>query len=262
LYAQRGLPVHLICATRGEVGIVDPEYMEGFESVAALREHELRCAAGKLGLAGVHFLDYRDSGMPGSEDNHHPKALAAAPVDEVAAQIARYMRQLKPQVVLTFDPIGGYHHPDHIAIHNATVRAFELADDNSFPTNGLPAYRPGGLYYHIMPRGYLRWLVRLMPLLGRDPHRYGRNEDIDLVALSKDDFPVHAVIDYKSVKELKEQASACHASQGGTGASGGLMGWIRRLRGDKDHFMRAYPPPNGRRRAKDLFEGLDHVSSR
>ncbi|MEA3438738.1 MAG: PIG-L deacetylase family protein [Chloroflexota bacterium] len=262
LYAQRGMPVHLICATRGEVGVVDPEYLEGFESVAALREHELRCAAGILGLAGVHFLDYRDSGMSGSEDNHHPKALAAAPVDEVAAQIAHYIRRLKPQVVLTFDPIGGYHHPDHIAIHNAAVRAFELADDNSFPTNGLPAYRPDGLYYHIMPRGYLRWLVRLMPLLGRDPRRYGRNEDIDLVALSRDDFPVHAVIDYKSVKGLKEQATACHASQGGTGTSRGVWGWIRRLRGDKDHFMRAYPPPNSRRRAKDLFEGLDHVSSR
>ena len=86
LYAQQGAAVHLVCATRGEVGDVDPEYMQGYDSIADRREHELRCAAQMLGLAGVHFLDYRDSGMPGSEDNHHPRALAAAPLDEVASK--------------------------------------------------------------------------------------------------------------------------------------------------------------------------------
>ena len=117
LYAKRGVDVHLVCATRGEVGEVSPEILEGFDSVSALRVNELRCAAGILGLKGVHFLDYRDSGMPGSEDNHHPLAMAAAPLDEVAAKVTHYIRKLRPQVVLTFDPIGGYRHPDHIAIH-------------------------------------------------------------------------------------------------------------------------------------------------
>jgi N-acetyl-1-D-myo-inositol-2-amino-2-deoxy-alpha-D-glucopyranoside deacetylase len=56
MYARRGVKVHLVCATRGEAGNVAPEFMRGFESVAELRENELRCAAGELGLAGVHFF--------------------------------------------------------------------------------------------------------------------------------------------------------------------------------------------------------------
>ena len=87
LYAERGADVHLVCATRGEVGEMDEKYMQGFESIADRRESELRCAAGILGLEGVHFLDYRDSGMPGSPDNSHPQALFAQPVEEVAENI-------------------------------------------------------------------------------------------------------------------------------------------------------------------------------
>ena len=80
-YAQSGVEVHLICATRGEVGNI-PEALVGKEnSVAELREAELRCAAYQLGLEKVHFLDYRDSGMSGSEENNHPTCLAQAPID-------------------------------------------------------------------------------------------------------------------------------------------------------------------------------------
>ena len=86
-YARQGVAVHLVCATRGEVGDVDPQYLRGFNSVAERREHELRCAAEKLGLTSVHFLDYRDSGMPGSDDNHHPRALASAPIEDVAQRL-------------------------------------------------------------------------------------------------------------------------------------------------------------------------------
>ena len=53
LYAQRGAQVYLVCATRGEVGDVDPQYMQGFETIAERREYELRCAAQKLGLKEV-----------------------------------------------------------------------------------------------------------------------------------------------------------------------------------------------------------------
>src|SRR5512139_2116978 len=101
-YAKQGAAVHLICATRGEVGTVDPKLLEGFDSIADLRESELRCAASTLGLTSVHFLDYRDSGMPGSIDNQHPQALINQPIDVVAGRIAGLIRQLKPQVVVTF----------------------------------------------------------------------------------------------------------------------------------------------------------------
>jgi len=78
LYASQGVEVHLVCATRGEVGEMDPKLLEGFASIAERRESELCCAADMLGLKAVHFLDYRDSGMPGSPDNTHPMALAAS----------------------------------------------------------------------------------------------------------------------------------------------------------------------------------------
>ncbi len=257
LYAQRGVSVHLICATRGEVGEVAPHFLEGYQSIGELREDELRCAAGKLGLAGVHFLDYRDSGMPGSPDNQHPQALAAAPIDEVAAKVTGYIRKLRPQVVLTFDPIGGYRHPDHIAIHEATVRAFHTAGDpEQFPDEGAP-YQPDKLYYHTFPRGWLTWVVRLMPLFGKDPRRFGQNGDIDLLEVVGEDFPVHARIQYGEVVKVNEDATACHASQGGMASSGNwAMRLAFRMAAGVDSYTRAYPEPDGGRKERDLFSGI------
>jgi N-acetyl-1-D-myo-inositol-2-amino-2-deoxy-alpha-D-glucopyranoside deacetylase len=254
LYAQRGVQVHLVCATRGEAGEVAEEFLEGFDSIADRRVSELRCAAGILGLSGVHFLDYRDSGMAGSPDNSHPNALAAAPVDEVAAKIAHFMRSLRPQVVITFDPIGGYKHPDHIAVHRATVRAFEMASDPAYQDQ-LPTYQPQKLYYHVFPKRMFRLIVRLLPLLGRDPRRFGRNGDIDLLALVEEgDFPVHASIDYRSVIDKRDGAAACHVSQlGGGPPRRGLIGWAWRRMGGKDQYTRAYPPPTKGLREDDLF---------
>ncbi|HWQ83561.1 MAG TPA: PIG-L family deacetylase [Anaerolineales bacterium] len=243
LYARQGVAVHLVCATRGEAGEVDEEYLEGFGSIAERRESELRCAAEMLGLADVHFLDYRDSGMTGSPANQHPQALAAAPLLEVAEKIACWIRELQPQVVVTFDPIGGYRHPDHIAIHQATVKAFTMAADPQIWAGGLAPFRTQKLYYHTIPRGLFRWGVRLLRLFGRDPRRWGRNGDIDLVALAADDFPVQARIDIRPVAGIKAQASACHASQGGPVMRQGLFGWVTRLGNRYENYMLADPPP-------------------
>ena len=132
LYAQKGYDTYLVCATRGEAGTVDAEHLNGFKDTAELRTAELERAARILGLKKVFYLGYRDSGMPGTEDNNHPDAQINHPIDEVAGQVVKYIRELKPDVVITFDPIGGYRHPDHIHIHKATVLAFEKADDPSF----------------------------------------------------------------------------------------------------------------------------------
>ncbi len=262
LYARRGVAVHLICATRGEAGEVSPEYLRGFNSIAERREAELRCAAEKLGLSGVYFLGYRDSGMAGSPHNHHPQAFASAPLEEVAAKVTGYIRRLRPQVVLTFDPIGGYRHPDHIAIHRATVRAFELAADAGFVDGNAP-YQPSRLYFHVIPKGFLRFAVNVMSLLGKDPRRFGRNGDIDLVSLVRQgDFPIHAQINYRAVAALKDAASLCHASQlEGPSLRLGPMRWAQVLFGQKDYFMRAYPPPQPGLREKDLFAGINGRSS-
>ncbi len=257
LYARRGVQVHLVCATRGEVGDVDRELMQGFSSVAERRESELRCAAGVLGLTGVYFLGYRDSGMPGTADNQHPNALAAQPVDEVAAKVVHYIRLLHPQVVVTHDPIGGYKHPDHIAMHRAAVRAFELASDPNFSSD-LPPFQPQKLYYQTMPKELMRWAVRLAPIFGIDPHRFGRNHDIDLVTIVKEGrFPTHARINCSSVSEIRDEATACHSSQlGGAIGRKGPLTYLRRYFGSTESFMRAYPLPENGLRERDLFAGV------
>jgi LmbE family N-acetylglucosaminyl deacetylase len=257
LYARKGCDVYLVCATRGEAGTVDPEHTRGFETVAEVREAELRCAVEHLGLKQVYFLGYRDSGMPGMDANRHPEAQINHSVDEVAGRVVKYIRELKPDIVLTFDPIGGYRHPDHIHIHQATVLAFEKADDASFhPESGSP-FKPRALYFHVFPHRLLRFATRLMPLFGVDPRKFGRNKDIDLKALVEFEFPVHAKINIGPVSQIKAEAGACHASQGGIMMRRGVMGLVTRAMGEHEDYMRAYPPVNGKfRRGRDLFEGI------
>jgi LmbE family N-acetylglucosaminyl deacetylase len=256
-YARQGVAVHLVCATRGEAGQVDTDYLQNFDSIAARREEELRCAADHLGLAGVHFLGYRDSGMPGSPDNEHPDALVRAAQQEVALKITHHIRVLRPQVVLTFDPIGGYKHPDHIAIHRATVVACDLAGDPSFVSDH-PPHRPHKLYFSLIPKKILRFWLSVMRLFRKDPRRYGRNGDIDLqVLVEEGDFPVHARINYRSVVQIRDQAVACHASQGGREMKKNPMGWLRYFLGHREYFMRAFPPPLNGSLETDLFAGID-----
>jgi LmbE family N-acetylglucosaminyl deacetylase len=174
----------------------------------------------------------------------------------VAERVAHFMRKLKPQVVITFDPIGGYKHPDHIAIHQATLRAFRLAGEASFEDD-LEPYQPQKLYFHLFPKGFLRWTVRLMSLAGRDPRRFGKNGDIDLLSIVEDgNFPAHAKIDYRQVEGERQAAAACHASQLGGMPRSGFVAWVMRLFDHHDTYMRAEPPVNGKLREKDLFEGV------
>jgi N-acetyl-1-D-myo-inositol-2-amino-2-deoxy-alpha-D-glucopyranoside deacetylase len=257
LYASRGAAVHLVCATRGEAGEVEPDLLEGYDSLASLRDKELRCAAGVLGLRSVQFLGYRDSGMSGSQENHHPQALASQPLEKVAEKIVHIMREIKPQVVLTFDPLGGYQHPDHIAIHKAAVHAFEQSGKTVYHPDDLPAYAPERLFFHIMPKAMIKIGIRVIKLMGRDPRNFGSNNDIDLLQIAKADFPIHARININAVRQIKEQAGACHASQGGGRFGGGLLGMVMRLSNRHETFMRAYPPvKKGERIAYDLFEKL------
>lgn len=256
-YARQGVEVHLVCATRGEVGEMDPRYLVGFNSIAERRESELCCAADVLGIKAVHFLGYRDSGMPGSPENQHPQALAAQPLEQVAEKVAHWIRLLKPQVVLTFDPVGGYYHPDHIAIHKATVVAVKRAEQPEAGEGGSSGYHVQKLFFHTMPKGFLKIGVWLLKLTGKDPTQFGTNKDINLEAIARVSFPTHAVIRYTPVAKLRDQASACHESQGGKQMSGGPLGFILRLFNSKDTFMRAYPEVVSHRVEHDLFDGVE-----
>ncbi|HMU93326.1 MAG TPA: PIG-L family deacetylase [Anaerolineales bacterium] len=257
LYASRGYDVYYVCATRGEVGTVDAEHLKGFKDTAEMRTDELMRAGKELGLKEIFFLGYRDSGMPGTEDNKHPDAQINAPIDEVAGRVVKHIRTLKPEVVLTFDPIGGYKHPDHIHIHKATVLAFEKADDASFHPEAGAAFKPKALYFQVFPKGLLKAAVRLMPLFGKDPTKFGRNGDINIKELAEVTFPIHVRLNVASAAEAKQKASACHASQGGGQMRRGLMGFVTRMFGENEDYMQAYPPVAGNSKRKtDLFEGI------
>ena len=260
-YALSGTRVYCVCSTGGEVGTVDPEHMKGYGSIADLRSAELKNAAEVLGLTGTFCLGYRDSGMRGSEDNKHPDALAMAPIDEVAGRMVKIIRELRPDVIITHDAGGGYGHPDHVATHDAVVKAFYAAGDSSQYPDAGASFQPLKLYFGVRPRSYMKFLIRLMPLFGQDPHHFGRNKDIDLTRAVGIEYPVHAAVRLKKKSiMIRNEAAACHASQGGGSPRAGLFRIVRiieKLRGQKDYFMREFPPPVPGRREKDLFEGLD-----
>ena len=274
--AISGVKVYCVCSTGGEAGTVSPEHMKGYSSIKELREAELKCAVQALGLAGLIHLGYRDSGMAGSEDNKNPASMAMAPLDEATERVVKIMRQIQPDVVITHDSGGGYGHPDHIATHNAVLKAFQAAGDpKQYPSTG-PAFKPSKLYFGVRPRGAMKLIVKLMPLFGQDPKHFGRNRDIDLTRQNGVEYPVHAVVRLsKQAVAMRNKAAACHASQGGGRPPGGarpqgggqprgmtfnpfrIMQIINRLQGPRDYFMRGYPSADGRGREKDLFHGVN-----
>jgi LmbE family N-acetylglucosaminyl deacetylase len=246
-YAAKGVAVHLVCATRGEVGESDIDDYGQCEDLACQREQELRCAADVLGLAEVHFLDYQDSGMAGSPANQHPRALVQADMDVLAGQVADIVHQLQPQVVLTFDPYGAYGHPDHVAIHKATVAAFERLPEGE---------RPAKLYFTAIMQMLLKWTVWLMPLFGLDPKAVGKNEDIDLRAALDHALPITTEIDVGPHDDAKRRAAACHRSQlSGPGPFWErLPRWLVRRAQSIESFHRAAPPFGpGERVERDFF---------
>jgi LmbE family N-acetylglucosaminyl deacetylase len=259
-YARQGVAVHYICATRGEAGNVDPELLSGTMSVAELRTQELECAARHLGLAGVHFLGYRDSGMANSPENQDPASLFQAPLEEVAAKITGLIRQLRPQVVLTFDPAGGSFHPDHLKMNQATTLAFHAAGDPEWFAHqiqqGLAPYQPQKLYYTVFPLWWAKAAVRILPLLGHDPTAMGRNHDVNLKRMvDQESQAVTTRINISPHLDASEQAAQCHASQLSGGPSH-VPRFLRRWLSRFDRYTRVVPPFEGKRIERDLFAGV------
>jgi len=126
-YADEGVDITLVTATRGEAGKV-----EGFESgsreVAELREKELREATGVLGVTHLRLLGLPDGKL---EDR----------AEELQAAIRQALREVQPQVVITEDVMGITGHSDHIAVTRAVVRAYDELGDAA----------PLKLYEHVIP---------------------------------------------------------------------------------------------------------------
>lgn len=257
-YAMVGVKVYYICATRGEVGNAKPEKMKGYSTISELRTAELECAAQVLGLTDVIHLDYRDSGMFGWKGNKHPNALISATMDEIIGRIVEIFRRLKPDVVITFDPIGGYKHPDHIIVHKATVKAFYAAGDaKKYPKSG-PTFKPKKLYFSITPRKITRMIVQLYSFLGRDMHKVGRNKNVDMADIASIKFPINAVlVPSKKAVEAEERAISCHASMlGDAPPRFHILNIVNKILGHRDYYMREYPPVKSWLREHDLFKRI------
>jgi LmbE family N-acetylglucosaminyl deacetylase len=175
--------------------------------------------------------------------------------------VVETIREVQPQVIITFNKYGGYGHPDHIAIQQATTQAFHLAADPNYNTDQLP-YSPQKLYYSATPRWLLSVRLWILRLQGHDIRRMGRNKDIDYQKVVDNIEPVHALIDVARYLENWDTASACHVSQGG-GSMRAFFGrfpmWLRRLIQGKQGLTRVFPEPQNKGISEhDLFENVTY----
>lgn len=249
-YVSEGVEVFYICATRGNRGTVAPEFLEKHGSIDAVRDAELECASQVLGFKKVYKLGYGDSGMMGSPENDDPDCLWQADEGVVTGQIAEIMREVQPQVITTFDPYGGYGHPDHIFVHRATTRAFHDLRQNG------SGYRPQKLYYGAFPKNLMRFFLLMMRLRGEDPRHAGANKDMDFTQVLENAKHATTLIPIAPWFEAWAKASDCHASQGSW--RGGYAGWLQKLLWRNQGMLRAYPEARpGEKIERDLFTGVN-----
>jgi N-acetyl-1-D-myo-inositol-2-amino-2-deoxy-alpha-D-glucopyranoside deacetylase len=132
-YAAEGAQVTLVTCTLGELGeIIPPDLAHlGADELGQYRIGELDAACAALGVTGHRYLGgpgrWRDSGMIGTEGNDDPRCFWRADLDEAAAALLGVIREVRPQVLVTYDANGFYGHPDHIQAHQVAWHAFQQA---------------------------------------------------------------------------------------------------------------------------------------
>lgn len=254
-YSCEGVRVDLICATRGEAGEISDPSLATPETLGEVREEELRCAAETMGVNELIFLGYRDSGMAGSQENNDPRAFINIPQEEVVSRLVRMIRWLKPEVIVTFEPNGGYGHPDHIAIHHHTVNAFyAAADPRQYPEAGK-VWQSRRLFYTAIPRSFFQKMRQKMVKHGLDTTEL---DNLDAGAGSGwPDEKVNVILDVSETVEAKWQALNCHRTQFGPG------NLFRKLPEQEvkelmshEYFALAWPEPEPGYQLSDLLEGL------
>ena len=208
LNKQRGVHNTLVCATKGEAGEISSSDLATPENLGSVREQELITAARHMGVDDLHFLGYRDSGMAGTPENEHPAAYAKADASAVVPRLVRFIRTVRPQVIITFDPTGGYGHPDHIAIHDHTLAALPAAaDPNYYPDLGEP-WQVQRLFYPAFRRETFLALRDQLISQGLEAPEWGTDEGFT-------ERPVHAEVDIRQVVNSKWTAFKCHRTQFG-----------------------------------------------
>lgn len=241
-YAAEGVETYLVTATRGERGWTgEPDDYPGPQELGRVREAELHAAAAVLGLREVSFLDYLD----GELDRVDPA--------EAIGKIVGHIRRIRPQVIVTFDPYGGYGHPDHIAISQFATSAVMAAADPTYSVNGDPQHhRVSKLYYLVATPEYLSAYQAVfgdlvMAVNGRERRAVGWAE-----------WSITTQVDTQAYRKQVRRAVVCHRSQ--LPAYRTLLelpAELCKTLWDTQTFYRASSLVNGGREIeRDLFEGL------
>lgn len=217
-YAAQGVRTVLVTATLGEEGeIVDPTLDEQakeamFPRLAEVRRQELRAAVEALNIQESRLLGFRDSGMAGTASNNYPESFHRATFDEAVKRLVALIRELKPQVLVTYDAFGGYGHPDHIQANRVTNAAFDAAGESRcFPDLGLPAWQPARLYYTAMPRSMMVETMKEMQKSGV-PGPWN-NPAMNTAIMGTPDELITARIDVRKYVDHKMKAFAAHKTQ-------------------------------------------------
>jgi LmbE family N-acetylglucosaminyl deacetylase len=239
-YAAEGVEVSLVVGTRGERGRFGDgsEAHPGEAALGRIREAETRAAADVLGVRRVRFLNYLDGD------------LDQAPHTEAAAAIATHMRELRPQVVVTFDPFGGYGHPDHIAIAQLATAAAVMA---ASPGEGdVSPHQVSKLYYIAWTDRVWAHYQKVFKVLS------SKVDGVERFSVSWPAWSVTTTADAHEHWETVWQAVRCHRSQ--IGQYGPLEDLTpedhRRLWGPQEYYRVFSLVNGGRERERDLFEGL------
>jgi N-acetyl-1-D-myo-inositol-2-amino-2-deoxy-alpha-D-glucopyranoside deacetylase len=230
-YAAAGVQVTLVTCTLGEEGEIHVPELAGLTAAQAdqlggYRISELRAACTALGVHDVRFLGgagrYRDSGMMGLATNGHPRAFWQADLDEAAGMLLEVMREVRPDVMITYDDTGFYGHPDHIQAHRVAMRAAELAD--------AEGCAPAKIYWTAMPRSVLEAGIEAFAASSDNP--FEGVDDVDDFPFGTPDEHIAARIDGTDFSAAKVTAMRAHATQIPVGS------WLYALAGDfGDEFM-------------------------
>ncbi|MGA4994099.1 N-acetyl-1-D-myo-inositol-2-amino-2-deoxy-alpha-D-glucopyranoside deacetylase [Nonomuraea bangladeshensis] len=215
-YAAEGAHVTLVTCTLGEEGEVIPAELahlaaEGEDRLGPYRVGELAAACAALGVEDHRFLGgpgrWRDSGMMGAATNDHPRAFWRADLDEAAGELVEVIREVRPQVLVTYDANGFYGHPDHIQAHRVARRAFELAAKPDFG-DGEP-WQIAKFYHTALPRSVMRRTAEAL----REAGTGFLLEDVDDMPFGNRDDDVTTEIDARPWLGHKVAAMRAHVTQ-------------------------------------------------
>ena len=215
---HEGVRTVLVTCTGGELGeIVDPDMDDAqkaatFPILGEVRKKELDAAAASLNVHELRRLGYHDSGMAGTEGNSDPASFHQANFDEAIKKLVKLIRELKPQVMVTYDPFGGYGHPDHVQAQRIAVIAFEAAGEpRLYPDLELPAWQPQKLYYTAISREFFKQVAETMRAQGVDGP--WNNPEMDTDEWGTPEKEITTVYDAREYVDNKIAAFRAHKTQ-------------------------------------------------